>query len=192
MVCGGVPARRDGVAGLGASLRQGQACGVLDLGRERAEWRLHVRPASGGAMEAAAGIWAGLGSGEAVWELRCGEVCCTWGRDERGRPTLSTGERRETQGRPPPRQAARAASAPARLPPHRCPPAAGPVRRWGPPAGCAPLPLHHDAAASRCEWSRSKQREWEEELCVLDKGSIVFFFFCKKFLALLLSSNSRC
>ena len=42
MACGGggVPARRDGVAGLGASLRQGQACGVLDLGRERAEWRL--------------------------------------------------------------------------------------------------------------------------------------------------------
>ena len=72
MACGGsgVPARRDGVAGLGASLRQGQACGVLDLGRERAEWRLHVRPASSGAMEAAMGIWTGLGSGEAVWEPR--------------------------------------------------------------------------------------------------------------------------
>jgi len=72
MACGGggVPTRRNGVAGLGASLRQGQACGVLDLGRERVEWRLHVRPASGGAMEAAAGIWAGLGSGEAVWELQ--------------------------------------------------------------------------------------------------------------------------
>ena len=129
---GGVPARRDGVAGLGASLRQGQTCGVLDLGRERAEWRLHVRPASGGAMEAAAGIWAGLGSGEAVWELRCGEVCCTWGRAERGRPTLSTGERRETQGR---------------LPPPAC-------RRIGArpllgPSGAAPP---HAAAAGRCEW----------------------------------------
>ena len=121
-------------------------------------------------MEAAAGIWAGLGSGEAVWELRCGEVCCTWGRAERGRPTLSTGERRETLGRLPPPACRRVELPEARRPAPAC-------RRIGArpllgPSGAAP---HHAAAAGRCEWSRSKQREWEEELCVLDKGRIVFF-----------------